>query len=109
MQLIKPFLALTAVGFLAACEFPPNGSDGFPPVGGGGNASVADSGLASMLDNASTSNGVVSYSYFTDVVSDGRVLSGADTHCGGPGQAVITLNKGTKAGRAYNTMLITCR
>ncbi len=112
MHLLKPILAIATAGFVAACEIPPNGSDGFPSIGSGrsgGNVSVADAGLAASLDAVSTSNGVLSYSYYTDVVSDGRVLTGADSHCGGPGQAVITLNKGSRGGRAYNTMLITCR
>lgn len=112
MRLLKPILIIATAGFMAACEMPANGSDGFPSIGssnGGGSVAVADAGLAPMLDAVSMSDGVLSYSYYTDVVSDGRVLSGADVHCGGPGQAVITLQPGSKGGRAYNTMLITCR
>ncbi len=111
MQLLKPLFVIATAGFVAACTGAPNGSDGFPTIGAGGNASVAvtDTALAPLLDSATMDDGVLAYSYYTDVVSDGRVLTGADTYCGGTGQAVITLNKGTKAGRAYHTMLITCR
>ncbi len=111
MRFLKPFIFVAAAGFLAACELPANGSDGFPAIGNGGSAGVAvtDAALAPLLDSATMSDGVLAYSYYTDVVGDGRVLTGADRYCGGDGQAVITLTKGTKAGRAYNTMLITCR
>lgn len=111
MRLLKPFLMIAAIGFVAACEEPANGSDGFPSIGsaGGGDVSVADAALAPMLDSVTMNNGVLAYSYYADVVSDARVLAGADAHCGGAGQAVITLNKSSKGGRAYNTMLITCR
>jgi len=112
MSLLKPFLSIAAVGFIAACTAAPNGSEGFPEIGNGGSsgsAEVADARLASMLDSATMNDGILAYSYYTNVVSDGRVLAGADTHCGGAGRAVITLNKGNKGGRAYNTMLITCR
>ena len=109
MRLLKPFLFVAASGFVAACVAPPNGSEGFPAIGGASEIEVADAALAPLLDSVSTSDGILAYSYFTDVVEDGRVLAGADIYCGGAGQAVITLQQGSRDGRAYNTMLITCR
>ncbi len=112
MPIFKPFIALAAVGFVSACAFAPNGSDGFPEIGIGGNdrtVSVADAGLASMLDSVTTRDGILIYSYFTDVVGDGRVIAGADIHCGGAGEALVTRVEGSRDGRGYNTMLITCK
>lgn len=113
MSLTKIIPIIAAAGFLAGCEVQPNGSSTFPSIGGGNggssNVSVADAGLAGSLDAVSMRDGVLVYAYYTDVVKDGRVLAGADTHCGGAGQADITLNKGDRGGRAYNQMLITCR
>ena len=109
MRFLKPFIFVAAAGFLAGCELPANGSDGFPAIGSGSEIAIADAGLAGLLDQVSMRDGILAYSYYTDVVADGRVLTGADVHCGGAGQAVITLQGGDRGGRAYNTMLITCR
>ena len=112
MSLLKPFLFIASAGLLSACVAAPNGSNGFPEIGNGGSGgsvSVADADLASMLDSATMRDGILIYSYYTDVVDDGRVIAGADVYCGGEGKAVITRIEGSKTGRGYNTMLITCR
>ncbi len=118
MSIVKSLLILATAGTLAACDGTLTGGtgDGMGPVGGprGGTGGVdesliRDAGLMGKLEGASMVGGTVSYAYFTDVVSDGRVLSGADVYCGGPGRAVINLQRGDRGGRAFNTMAFTCR
>ena len=113
MRLLKPLMILSTAGILAACDEQSSGNGGFPPIGTGGgsssNVQVTDSQLAGKIDSARSSDGALAYSYYVDTISDGSVLAGADRHCGGPGQAGISLTNGTKGGREYNTMVITCR
>ena len=112
MTLTKTLMIFATAGFLAACE---EGMDGGMSSGGGASAGandaslIRDSGLSGKLDSSVASGNAVVYSYYTDVISDGRVLEGADAYCGGAGQAVIQLTRGEKAGRSYNSMAFTCR
>ena len=113
MKFAKTIIALTAVGFLAACEGggtlagASGGSAGFG--GSTDTALIAEPTLVGKLDSATQSGNAVVYAYFTDVVGDGDVLTGADKYCGGAGQANIQLTRAEKAGRAFHTMAFTCR
>lgn len=114
MRLTKSILILATAGFLAACDEVPMGNTGVgtpgPRVAAGVDAAaIRDGGLTGQLDRASVSGDTVSYAYFTDVIGDGRVLTGADAYCGGPGRAIINLDRGDRSGRGYNTMVFTCR
>ncbi len=111
MTLTKTLMIFAAAGFLAACEAgtTPNPSNGTVRSGGVDAATIRDASLSGKLEGAAMSGNAVVYSYFTDVIGDGAVLNGADKYCGGPGQAVIQLTRGDKAGRGFNTMAFTCR
>ena len=112
MTFTKTLMIFATAGFLAACEegMAPSAGGGGMAAGGGMDANlIRDSRLTGKLDAAVTSGNAVIYSYFTDVIGDGKVLEGADSYCGGPGQAVIQLTRGDKGGRAYNSMAFTCR
>ena len=109
MTLTKTFLILATAGFLTACEEGMAPSGGGMAAGGNDASLIRDAGLTGKLESAKASGNGVVYSYYTDVIGDGRVLDGADAYCGGPGQAVIQLTRGSRAGRAYHSMVFTCR
>lgn len=113
MTLTKTLMIFATAGFLAACEdglmAPMDGGGAMANNGGMDESLIRDSRLAGKLDGAVTSGNAVVYSYYTDVIDDGTVLSGADSYCGGPGQAVIDLTRGDQGGRGYNSMAFTCR
>ncbi len=109
MTLTKTLMILATAGFLAACEEGMSSGGGAAAVGANDPSLIRDSGLVGKLDSAAASGNAVIYAYYTDVVDDGRVLEGADTYCGGAGQAVIQLTRGDKGGRGYNSMAFTCR
>ena len=113
MNLTKTLLLLSTAGFLAACDetmMAPTSGGGSPAASGGTDASlIRDAGLIGQLDSATQSGNAVVYAYYTDVVSDTRVLAGADAYCGGAGHAVINLTRGDRGGRGYNSMAFTCR
>lgn len=109
MTLTKTLLILSTAGFLAGCDetmMAPAGGGSAPAAGGMDASLIRDAGLVGKLDAASQSGNAVIYAYFTDVVSDTQVLNGADIYCGGPGQAVIDLDRGDSG---YHTMAFTCR
>ncbi len=111
MTLSKTLMIIAAAGVLAACEST-TGTSTSPNAGRNGGvdaATIKDAALAGKLEGATTSGNAVIYSYYTDVISDGAVLAGADTYCGGPGQAVIQLTRGDNGGRGFNSMAFTCR
>lgn len=110
MTFTKTLMILASAGFLAACEegMSTTGGNSMAPSGNDPSL-IRDSGLVGKLDSSVASGNAVIYAYYTDVVSDGRVLDGADRYCGGAGQAVIQLTRGDKAGRGYNSMAFTCR
>ncbi len=113
MTLTKTLMIFAAAGFLAACDTGTGGgmaSGGGMANNGGIDAStIRDANLTGKLESAVMNGNTVVYSYFTDVISDGKVLEGADAYCGGPGQAVIQLTRGEKNGRGFNSMAFTCR
>ena len=111
MTIMKTLMFLTAAGVLAACETPTgtSTSQSMGRNGGVDAATLKDATLAGKLEGAALSGNAVVYSYYTDVISDGDVLAGADTYCGGPGLAVIQLTRGDRGGRGFNTMAFTCR
>jgi hypothetical protein len=109
MSIIKTLMIFATAGVLAACESGTSTSTSTGRAGGVDAATIRDANLSGKLEAASMSGNAVVYSYYTDVISDGDVLTGADKYCGGPGQAVIQLTRGDKGGRGFNTMAFTCR
>ncbi|NOR63357.1 MAG: hypothetical protein GQ535_12805 [Rhodobacteraceae bacterium] len=109
MTFTKTIMILASAGFLAACEDGMSTGGGMAANGGVDAATIRSGSLTGKLDGAAMNGNAVVYSYYTDVIGDGAVLAGADTYCGGPGQAVIQLTRGEKGGRTYNSMAFTCR
>ena len=111
MTFTKTLAIIAATGFLAACETgtTENSSSNMTSHNAVDASTIRDSNLTGKLEGAAMSGNAVVYSYYTDVISDTTVLSGADAYCGGPGQAVIQLTRGDRGGRGFNSMAFTCR
>jgi len=112
MTFTKTLMIFATAGFLAACEQGAGtvgGEGGMAATGGVDAATIRDANLTGKLEGATMNGNAVVYAYYTDVISDGQVLNGADVYCGGPGQAVIQLTRGEQGGRAFHSMAFTCR
>ncbi len=73
-----------------------------------GEAVAVDTNLRGRLDSARMIGASIVFSYFADEVGNLEALDGADQYCGGVGRALVELDRGEKAGRAFNRMTFTC-